>query len=403
MSRPQTMFSSRRSHVRANSLPTNFNKHPYSQIHRDLLASTSLTMEELALLPLAALPAHRAVLTFSDVIAPVKPRPDKDPSRARRPRIFVLQGHDGPGAMAVQMLARRGVRVCVQVPDSAARDDTNEGDDEDENTSPSSQAKRTRFDRLDARLRSWGAEEICVGDPLEVLERFIEDGRSFDGVLDTVGGVEIWEQSRRVLLADPDSDPTSSLQASPGTPTTPPSVTSSSKSSRVSSGKRTLTVTQFTTLVGDNPSRPIPSAHDNFRSGIRSLKRTMSTAGGRSRSGSPSASSSNLLTSPSKDSLGSVLRRNSTNNKAKMQKRTVGYAWVCTAANVDSEGEDVRDTLGTVISLVEEGWIRPWIGDDEDGLKIVPFDKAPELFRRHGDSPVGMLKDGGTCVVRVAG
>ena len=104
--------------------------------------------------------------------------------------------------------------------------------------------------------------------------------------------------------------------------------------------------------------------------------------------------------SASKDSL--LMRRNTTNGQANKPKRTVSYAWVCAAADVDFEGEDVRDSLGAVVSMVEEGWIRPWLGDEADGSKIVPFDKAPELFRRHGDSAVGLLKDGGTAVVRVA-
>ena len=398
------------------SLPSQLNQHPYAQIHRDLLASASFTVEELALLPLCALPAHRAIRTFQDVISPAKPR-QNDPSLVRRPRIFVLQGHDGPGAIAVQMLARRGVRVCVQVPDSAARDDTNEGDDEDEEDDPitvqrggassghangGARVQQTRYDRLDARLKAWGAEEICVGEPLEVLERFVEEGRSFDAVLDTVGGVEIWEQSRRVLLADPDRDPTA--QPSPQTPATSSSSAASSSKSRASSNsnKRAFQVAQFTTLVGDTPSRPIPSAQDNFRTGFRSLKRTMSTSTSRSRSRSPSKSSTSLLASSSKDSLG-LLRKNSTNSKAKPPKRTVSYAWVCCAQDVDFGGEDVRDSLSAVISMVEEGWFRPWIGDEVDGPKVVPFDKAPEVFRRNAEGPVGLLKDGGTCVVRVVG
>lgn len=393
--------SSRRTHTRSLSLPSNFNKHPYSQIHRDLLAPTTLSLEELALLPLCALPAHRAVRTFADVISPSKPRPDSDPSRIYRPRVFVLQGHDGAGAIAMQMLARRGVRVCVQVPDSVARDNTNEGDGDDDPPSGAvgGKAKQSKFDRLDARLRSWGAEEICVGDPLEVLERFVEEGRSFDAILDTVGGIEVWDRSQRVLLAEPDNDPT--LR-------TPPLATSSANGARAGPGaspsKRNFVVTQFTTLVGDTPSRPIPTAQDNFRSGFRSLKRTGSMGarnGSHSLSGGPgSGSTLSLSTSPSKDSL--LLRRGTTGGKAKGPKRTVSYAWVCAATDVDFEGEDVRDALGAVVGMVEEGWIRPWLGDEEDGSKIVAFEKAPELFRRHGDAPVGLLRDGGTGVVRIA-
>ncbi len=74
---------------------------------------------------------------------------------------------------------------------------------------------------------------------------------------------------------------------------------------------------------------------------------------------------------------------------------------MCAAADVDFEGEDVRDSLGALISMVEQGWIRPWVGDSREGSKVVPFDQAPAAFRRHGDATVGLLKDGGTCIVKV--
>jgi hypothetical protein len=411
LSRPTTFFPpTRRSHVRSNSLPSQFNRHPFAQHHQSLLAPLSMTIEELALLPLCALPAHRAVRTFADVISPAAPKADSGES-AKRVRILVLHGHDGPGALAVQMLSRRGVKVWVQAPDSVARDDANEGDDEDtDGPGPSAPAprKQNRFDRLEVRLRAWGAEAICVGEPLEVLERLAQDGCSFDGILDTVGGTDVWEAGRKVLLADPEQDAT--LQPAPQTPTSPsvaPSAASSGTSRASSSAnKRSFAVTQFTTLVGDTPSRPVPSAQDHLRSGFRSLKRTMST-GSRSRSSSPtkpslSSSAASILSSPSKDSLGRISRR-SGSVRVKVQKRTVSYAWVSVAADVDFEGEDVRDSLGAVVGMVEEGIIKPWVGggSDENGPRVVPFDKAPEVFRRDGDGPVGPLKDGGTCVIKL--
>lgn len=366
----------------------------------------TMTIEELALLPICGLPAHRAIRTFADVISPAKPKPDNGES-AKHARILVLQGHDGPGALAVQMLSHRGVKVWVQVPDSVARDDSTSGDDEDtDGPGPSAPAsmKETRFDRLEARLRAWGAEAICVGEPLEVLERLAQDGRSFDAILDTIGGTDVWEAGRTLLLVDPEQDTTlQNIPTSPSSPSTAPSGTSSSGKSKASSSsnKRSFTLTQFTTLVGDNPARPIPSAQDHLRSGFRSLKRTMSTSS-RSRSSSPTKSSSNSLRSPSKDSLGPLMRR-STSTKVKTPKRTISYAWVSVAADLDFEGEDVRDSLGAVVSMVEEGSVRPWVGESNDDSvsRVVPFDKAPEVFRRDGDGPVGPLRDGGTCVVRI--
>ncbi|EKM59560.1 uncharacterized protein PHACADRAFT_250150 [Phanerochaete carnosa HHB-10118-sp] len=403
LSRPTTLFpSSRRTHVRSMSLPSQLNRHPFAQIDQDLIASANLSIEELALLPICGLPAHRAVRTFADVISPATPKPDSG-DRAKYVRILVLHGHDGPGALAVQMFARRGVKVWIQVPDSAARDDSNEEDNDDTDEpgpSTAGQTKESRFERLQTRLRAWGAEAICVGEPLEVLERLAEDGRSFDGILDTVGGVEIWEAGRKVLLADPEQDATLQTSSPMPSPSTSPSASSPKVSS--TSNKRSFTVAQFTTLVGDNPSRPVPSAQDHLRSGFRSLKRTMST-GSRSRSSSPTRSpSAAALSSPSKDSLGRLSRRHTTST-IKAKKRTVSYVWVSIAADVDFEGEDVRDSLGAVAHMVESGSIRPWVGDghDDNGPRVVPFDKSPEVFRRDGEGPVGPLKDGGTCVVRV--
>ena len=48
----------------------------------------------------------------------------------------------------------------------------------------------SRREQVEARLRAWGAEDICVGEPLDVLRRFAEEGQSFDAILDTVGGVQ---------------------------------------------------------------------------------------------------------------------------------------------------------------------------------------------------------------------
>ena len=144
----------------------------------------------------------------------------------------------------------------------------------------------------------------------------------------------------------------------------------------------------------------------------------MST-GSRSRSRSPvrssgaSAVSAATAGSPSKGSNGSTsslgmlsratgsLRRGRTHGRT--QKRTVGYAWVSVAADLDFEGGDVRDSLGALVGMAEEGTIRPWVGNerDDEAARVVPLDKAPEVIRRDGDGPVGPLKDGGTCVVRI--
>ena len=53
------------------------------------------------------------------------------------------------------------------------------------------------------------------------------------------------------------------------------------------------------------------------------------------------------------------------------ERRVVGYAWVSVAADVDFEGEDVRDSLAAVMRMAEAGWLRPpgvsGEGEGEDG------------------------------------
>ena len=97
-----------------------------------------------------------------------------------------------------------------------------------------------------------------------------------------------------------------------------------------------------------------------------------------------------------------LLTRRGTSKGA--QKRVVGYAWVSVAADVDFEGEDVRDSLAAVVRMADAGWLRPPCAGAEgepDPGKVVPFERAPEVFRRGLVGPLGLLADGGTCVVRI--
>ncbi|RPD62063.1 hypothetical protein L226DRAFT_545971 [Lentinus tigrinus ALCF2SS1-7] len=410
-SRTTTLFPPRRrTHIRSQSLPANGNALPYAH---SPLAPPPLTVEELALLPLCGLPAHRAIRTFADVLAPpLGNRPNGSRSDVRA---LVLQAHDGAGALAVQMLGRRGVRIAVQVPESSMLDESGKTpqngrklsidavrsspmkvdkgkDKEGQKTTLSKRA------RLESRLRAWGVEDICVGDPLDVLHQLAQDGQSFDMVLDTVGGVAMWEAAQRLLIMDwtvAASRSSSSLASRNGSvdlsrdPAAPPAAatTADSEALKPSKAKNKISHAQFTTLVGDTPHRAIPTAHDNLRNGLNSLTRSKST------SGKPSGSAAVL-----------------TKGGNKREKRVVGYAWVSVAADVDFEGEDVRDSLGAVMRMAEAGWLRPpglgggERGDGEpDEGKVVPFERAPEVFRRGLVGPQGVLADGGTCAVRIVG
>ena len=253
---------------------------------------------------------------------------------------------------------------------------------------------------LEARLRAWGVEDICVGEPLDVLRQLAEDGQSFDMVLDTVGGAAVWEAAQRLLTMDwtiAASRSSASLASRNGSvdlsrdPAAPSDPTESPKPSKTKS-KPTISHAQFTTLVGDTVHRAIPTAQDNLRSGLRSLRRSGSTSSKSGPALPPGANST------------AVLARRGTLRRA--QKRVVGYAWVSVAADVDFEGGDVRDALAAIVRMAEAGWLRPpCVGADgePDVGRVVPFERAPEVFRRGVVGPLGALADGGTCVVRIVG
>ncbi|KAJ2932460.1 hypothetical protein H1R20_g4623, partial [Candolleomyces eurysporus] len=179
---------------------------------------SSLTVEQMALLSLCGVPAYRAVRTFmaafsSQYKAPAGSRSaesaiaftqnllsDHEPNRRRR--ALVLRGHDGIGAMAIQMLVLRGWRVSAHVPVPGSHD--------------TEDAKRYMSEAED-RVRKLGGEEVVFDDgglahdpwwddgraaAVRVIDGLREDGDVFDAVLDTMGGREIREASERLLRSN---------------------------------------------------------------------------------------------------------------------------------------------------------------------------------------------------------
>ncbi|KAF9558220.1 hypothetical protein CPC08DRAFT_692332 [Agrocybe pediades] len=349
---------------------------PQPENARDVgVKDTGLSLEELALLPLCGLPAYRAVRTFVYAFSSAKDKgtpssasrsgfdfgngngsvsarsvSDYDVGPHRR-RALVLRGHDGAGAMAVQMLVRRGWRVSVHVPFSSV-------------PMNATQEVGDRFmNATEDRARRWGADEVIFDDgeggggiddgrgaAVRVLDSLREDGDIFDAVLDTIGGKEVREAAERLLRStgiDDGQGGHHNKRREPG---------------------------QFTTLVGDVPERAIPTAGDNFRAGLRSLR-------------------------IGNDGNGHAAVEDSIDTKAK-----VGYAWVSVAQDVDWEGDDVGETLGIVLRQALEGGVRPVVDEmDFTGpepikmTRTVPFDDTPYVFVDNGP-----LRDGGTVVVRVA-
>ncbi|KAJ7179595.1 hypothetical protein C8R46DRAFT_1325263 [Mycena filopes] len=338
----------------------------------------SLSLIDLALLPLG-LAAYRAVRTLSNVATPTtSPSPSTWARDAVTPdgeladpfnpapsvhvnargaagrRALVLQGHAGTGGLVARMLTRRGWRVCVHAPGSL-------GDSGGASADPSA-ADKEYMRRVQARARAWGVEEVVFDDggavgeggdggrgaAVRAIERLIGDGDAFDAVVDTVGGKEVWEAGERLLAENGSGN---------------------GGAENLKAGRRK----QFTTTVGDCPARPIPSAKDNFRAGLRALR-------GNQNEGKKSKSK----------------KENKKAEKAGGGRSEVGYAWVSPAQDVDWEGEDVRDSLGAVIRLaLEEDGVRPVLEEEQVPL---PFERAAEVFEARD----GGVMRGGNVVVRVA-
>jgi len=242
---------------------------------------------------------------------------------------------------------------------------------------------------------------------VRVINGLREDGDVFDVVLDTIGGKDVREAAERLLR-------------SPGRRNYPDeNHTNNHNNSETRSGTAIRGMGQFTTVIGDNPERAIPSAGDLFRAGIRSLK---FGNGGTSSSVSPlekASSSSENMNARTSDS----------------KKGKVGYAWVNISQDVDWEGRDVGETIGLLVDLGLEYGIKPWVGAEYttadgskpndrrrtpeptssssyqesgnldqgtrcghwEGKRVVPLEKAPDVFVCGGP-----LTSGGTVIVRIA-
>lgn len=80
-----------------------------------------------------------------------------------RPRALVLRGHDGPGALASQMLVRDGWSVWAQVPVPFALPGPAlevSGELRDEEEEKELECRRAVLRRIEERLREWGVDEV---------------------------------------------------------------------------------------------------------------------------------------------------------------------------------------------------------------------------------------------------
>ncbi|KAJ7067885.1 hypothetical protein C8F01DRAFT_1116108 [Mycena amicta] len=321
------------------------------------------TLEELALLPLG-LAAYRAARTLAGLEGSVtQPRPgtispdgelEVDPMsevarlqrHKQKPRALVVNGHAGVGALVARMLVSRGWRVCIHAPGTLL----------DPSFDSSEEHDKEHMTSIQTRARAWGVEEVvfddggAVGDEegdwgraatVRAVDRLIDDGDLFDAMVDTLGGRAIWEAGERLLTR---------------------------------SDGRTARRKMFTTTVGDAPGRPVPTAKDNFRAGLRAMR---GEGGG-----------------------GTKKHKTKKNEKAQCK---VSYAWVNAAQDVDWEGGDVRDGLAAVVRMALDSSsgpaVRPFV--EEPGAAL-PFERAVEVFEGRTDMGAGVRR-GGCVVVKVAG
>jgi hypothetical protein len=271
------------------------------------------------------------------------------------------------------MLRATGVNVIIQVdPSAVGYDDIvtapsqpymlfSESDDKALGTSIP-----RKLQEVCARMRAWGVEGICVGPPLAVLQTLDID---IDFVLDTVGGAEIWDSSRSLLMR--------------GTTSRGPA--------------------QFTTIVGDAGSgKAVPTTQDHCRAGVRSLKRAMTigrSSGSRldlSRS-SPSKARNrmSLARSPSTPASGHAAVASLSRG------RTVNYTWVACDADIDFEGGDVRDAFAALLAMPALQRLSPpdallGLGGEYGAGRVLPFERTPEAFGG------AALEGGCSAVIRVA-
>ncbi|KAI9512702.1 hypothetical protein F5148DRAFT_1372919 [Russula earlei] len=355
-------------------------------------AVPSFSLESLALLPVLGVPAYRAVRTYTASKSPL----------SSGGTALVLRGQDGAGGLATLMLRAIGVNVIVQVePSVVGYNSTVTASSQPHMLFSTADDKALgtgiprRLQEVCARLRAWGVEGICVGAPLAVIHALDVD---IDFVLDTIGGHEIWDAARDLLER--------------GTAARGPA--------------------QFTTLVGDARSgKAVPTMQDNWRAGVRSLKRAVTVSRGSgglnwgrpspsskvesrgsipgwlapipptspplsstSTSTSPSPSPSSSSSSPSPPVTVALRRR-----RWRSAARSVDYSWVSCVADVDFEGGDLRDALAALLTMPALQHLAPdtllGLGGEYGAGRVLPFERAPEAF----GGPA--LHGGGTAIIRI--
>ena len=118
---------------------------------------TTLNLEQMALLPLHGIPAHRAIRGHL----------------VRHARALIMDAHKGVAALVCQEMSRAGVHVTALI---------GGGEDHHDNQT---------------LCMAHGARGVLTGSPAAVMFGLDEDG--WDVVLDTQGGERILDAAKRIL------------------------------------------------------------------------------------------------------------------------------------------------------------------------------------------------------------
>ncbi len=63
---------------------------------------------------------------------------------------------------------------------------------------------------------------------------------------------------------------------------------------------------------------------------------------------------------------------------------------------MDWEGQNISESIAAVLKLALEGLAKPWVGSPSEDRRVVPFERAPEIFVDDGP-----LSQGSTVVVKI--
>lgn len=405
------------------------------------------TVDELALLPLSGVPAYRAVRTLTHITcALVKPdvaarRPrgnfgspevisesnkdDVDIVRSikhgsaekrldtARPRILILRGHDGSGALALQMLVRAGWSVWVHVPvpfDLPGLPDKFEEDLRDEEKKRTLAKRRVMLEQIEKRLRAWGADEVLFV-PIESSSASAPAPRddpssSSPSLHDPQSSSS--SHSRNISPSPFSPSSTSSTLSSQYPPSTHGHISSTSHPHSALPAPYSYTGLPLTPYQSEKASatalftylartrvhfdavidtiggceiweagRALLSlpVHDAARASIEGQfttlvgdtpDRVVSNASDHFRAGvralrigSPKGTSK--VHDDAEFSQATVRLARGKKDR-KMKPRPVNYAWVNVMSDVDWEGADVRDSLGAALAMAVGEGVRPAVG-----------------------------------------